>query len=198
MKFLKKSLLCIAFLIMAGCASKMLPTQYSIDDRQYGGLDINEYTQSELYAISAVHLNVPPETVFAKVSDHRNLRDWVPMIDHLVEVDHSNSLTPGKSNVGTVRVCDFGGDRLVEDIRYWQEGVGYAYSVRDDESVAVTDHLGVMWVESDNKGGSYFVWRQFFNKKPWSVKAQIMPMMMSYVMNNAMESLVEDFGGEVL
>ena len=198
MSIYKKLLLCVAFLSLAGCATKMLPTQQTVDDRHIGSLKIDEFTQSKQYAISAAHLNASPETVFAKISDHKNLRDWVPMIDHLVEVDHSKSVTPGQPNVGTVRICDFGGDTLVEDIRYWQDGVGYAYSVRDSDDVAVTNHLGVMWVVSDQKGGSYLVWRQYFEKKSWSLKAQIMPFMMSYVMDNAMENLVEEWGGEVL
>lgn len=198
MGFLKHVFVVVIFLSVLGCAIKSLPTQQTVDDRRLGNLNVDEFTQSTQYAISVAHLEVAPEIVFAKVSDHKNLRDWVPMIDHLVEVDHSSSATPGFPNVGTVRICDFGGDRLVEDIRYWQEGVGYAYSIRDDEDLAVKNHLGVMWVESDQQGGSYLVWRQFFEKKTWSLKAQIMPTMMSYVMDSAMDNLVEEWGGEVL
>lgn len=195
---IKSTTIGIALLTIMGCSTQSIPTQYGVEDRHYGKLNVDDFTHSTQYAISIAHVSAPPETVFAKVSDHQNLRDWVPMIDHLVKVDHTNSVTPGQSGVGTVRTCEFGGDTLVEDIRYWEPGVGYAYSVRDDDSVAVTNHLGVVWVESDQAGGSYVIWRQFFEKKPWSVKAQVMPFMMSYVMDSAMENLVDEWGGEVL
>jgi len=198
MSFHKPILFAYLLLTMVGCASTALPTQQARDDRQYGALSVDDLTDSKQYAVSVAHLMAAPEVVFAKVADHQNLRDWVPMIDHLVQVDHSQSIEVGKPNVGTVRTCDFGGDTLVEDIRYWQENVGYAYSVRDTDEVAVTNHLGVMWVESDGDGGSYLIWRQFFEKKSWSLKAQLMPFMMSYVMDGAMDNLVAEFGGEVL
>jgi len=187
-----------ALVAVSGCSNKPIPENLAVDERRIGGLDLNSLTQSEQYAMSVGHIKASPETVFKKIADHQNLRDWVPMIDHEVEVDHSASIVPGESNVGTKRICLFGGDRLVEDIRYWKEGKGYAYSARDSDDLPVTNHLGVIWIESDNEGGSYLIWRQFFEKKSWSLKAQIMPFMMDYVMNGAMQNLVDEWGGEVL
>jgi len=198
MSTLKKWLLGALFVAINGCASHSLPTKYGVEDRQFGDLNVDSFTPAQQYALSVARLNAAPETVFAKVADHRNLRDWVPMIDHLVELDNSNATTPGQPGVGSFRTCQFGGDTLVEDIRFWQEGVGYAYSVRDGKGVAVENHLGVFWLESDGKGGTYLTWRQYFEKKHWSVKAQVMPFMMSYVMNKAMENLADQWGGEVL
>lgn len=198
MSVLNRLMACTLLLTLQGCASHAFPTKYGVDDRHFGELNVDDFTPSKQYAVSIAHLNAPPETVFAKVADHRNLRDWVPMIKHLVEVDHSHSSTPGHSDVGTFRTCEFGGDTLVEDIRYWKEGVGYAYSVREGRGVAVKDHLGVFWLESDGKNGTYLTWRQYFEKKPWSIKAQVMPIMMSFAMNSAMKNLTTEWGGEVL
>lgn len=193
-----KAIVCFFLITPQGYATQSLHPQYGADDRQFGALNIEDLTQAKQYAMSIAHLNAPPDTVFEKVADHQNLRDWVPMINHLVEVDHSHSISPGNSDVGTIRTCEFGGDTLVEEIRYWKEGVGYAYSVREGKGVAVKNHLGVIWLESDGQGGTYLTWRQFFEKKPWSFKAQIMPFMMTHVMNKAMKNLTKEWGGEVL
>ncbi|ARU54610.1 MxaD protein [Oleiphilus messinensis] len=197
MHHLKTLLFICALAVLNGCASVDFPTNFTETDRVYDDLNVNALTNAPQYAISVAQLNAPPEAVFEVVADHENLRDWVPMIDHLVEVDHSQSLPPGRPGVGTVRICDFAGDILTEDILYWKEGVGYAYSVRDHEDLAVTKHLGVIWVEPDQRGGSYISWRQFFEKKPGSIKAHMMPVMMSYVMDSALDNLVDKWGGEV-
>jgi len=164
------------------------------DDRSFYSIDVDEQTPAPQQVVVRAHLHAPADVVFAKTADHRNLRDWVPMIEHLVEVDHSNSATPGENDVGTARVCVFGGDTLTEDIVGWEEGRAYAYSVRQYEGSPTTDHLGVITVEDDGMGGSYITWRQFF--EPVGFKGRfMMPRVMSYVMDSALENLIEEYGG---
>lgn len=113
-------------------------------------------------------------------------------------VNHNNSITPNQCNVGSTRTCNFGGDILNETIKYWDEGECYAYSVTADENSQAIDHLGVITVESDGGNGSIVSWRQFFNPKPGSLKAKIMPFMMRFVLGKALKNLSKEFGGKAI
>jgi len=198
---IKTIIFAVFILTLSACSSisqKEFGSSYSEDQRQLDGLNIDDFTKAGLKAFSRAHLNASPTIVFQKMADHKNMNLWVPMIDHEVQVDFSKSEPPGANGVGTIRVCDFGGDILTEKIQYWEQNKQYAYSVLPNENVAGVDHLGVITIESDGKGGSLVTWRQYFNPKPWSLKAKIMPFMMSMVMDNALENLSEEYGGKVL
>jgi len=167
---------------------------FSTDSRDFFSIHVNDQTSAPQQVIARAHLTASPNTIFNKMSDHRNLKDWVPMIDHLVTVDNSKSLTPGASNKGTSRICIFGGKKLVEDITHWIPGKAYAYSARSGNDSPISNHLAVITIEDDLKGGSYVTWRQYY--KPVNFKGQyIMPIMMNYVLRKALQNLADEFGG---
>ena len=174
------------------------PSQYAEKTRDFGELHVDQFTSAPQRAHVKAHFVAAPEQVFARIGDHRNLRDWINEIDHLVEVDHSQSITPGRSNVGTTRVCDFAGMKLTERMQFWEPGVSYAYTILDGEDAVATQHLGVFTIEEDGGGGSILSWRQYFEPKPWSLKGHMMPFIMPGIMERALDNLTEDLGGSVL
>ncbi len=196
-----KSAALIVVLTTTACSSvsqKEFGSAYGFEQRQFDGLNVDQYSKAEQKAVSRAHLNAAPKVVFEKMADHENINQWIPMIDHEVQVDHSHATIPGENGVGTIRICEFGGDTLTEEIRYFNSGHSYAYSVIENEDTPATDHLGVITIEDDGKGGSLVSWRQYFTAKPWSIKARVMPTVMGMVMDEALENLAQQYGGEVL
>ena len=201
MNFIRLFVTMMATVFVVGCSTmtqQEFGSTYSIEQRRFDTLQVNDFTNAPQKAFSRARLSASPEVVFAKMADHENLDEWIPLINHKVVVDHSHSKHPGKNDVGTIRICNFGGDTLTERIQYWQPGRSYAYSVLPSEDNPATDHLGVITVESDGAGGSLVSWRQYFNPKPWSLKAKVMPLMMGMVMDKALGNLADQYGGEVL
>ncbi len=172
-------------------------TQYDVSSRAFEGISVDEATAAPLQAIARAHFEASPAVVFGRMGDHKSMGEWLPMLDHDIQVDNRRSITPGKNDVGTTRVCIFGGDTLTEDVIHWVPGKGYSYSVRDSEEAPAKNHLGVITIEEDGKGGSLVTWRQYFDPKGFKGE-YIMPAMMSYVLNGALDNLSEEFGGEVL
>ncbi|MFT7560319.1 MAG: hypothetical protein ACI93R_002237 [Flavobacteriales bacterium] len=169
-----------------------------LDRRHFDDLSVDSFTTAPLRAKAKAHFKRSPAVVFERLADLEAINEWVPMIKDRPKVDHSQSLNPNTNGVGSQRVCNFGGDHLTETLRYWNEGTCYAYSVTPDKNSPAIEHLSVVMVESDGNGGSLVSWRQFFNPKPWSLKAKIMPFMMGFVMNKALKNLTKEFGGTVL
>jgi len=54
------------------------------------------------------------------------------------------------------------GTEAVETISYWEEGLGYGYSLHDNPNIPLTEHLAVLQVETDSNGGSLVTYRQYF------------------------------------
>lgn len=172
-------------------------SHYRHADRKVELLNVDQYTGAPLQIVLMARLNLAPEQTFDLVS--RQLPKWVSQIPH-VDWDHSHSATAGQCAPGSVRVCAFGQDQVVENIRYWQEGRLYAYSADPERSTApfpIKNHLGVFIVESDGKGGSLLTWRQYFNRK-FSLMAPMAGWGMRRVMKPALEKLVEQHGGELV
>ncbi len=203
LNLIKGVLIASVFLLFQGCSSLSnvdsaeFASQYDVDTRAFDGIKVDEATQAPLQAIARAHFNASPDAVFKRMGDHKHMGEWIPMLDHEIQVDNSQSLTPGENNVGTTRICLFGGDTLTEDIKHWVPGKGYSYSVRDSEEAPAKNHLGVITIEEDGQGGSLVTWRQYFDPKGFKGE-YIMPTMMSFVLNGALDNLSEEFGGEVL
>ena len=193
-RFIYVTLVCILISACGGQPS-LQGSEFEVESNNLFGIDVKKSTNGNLQSIAFAILDAPPEVVFKKMADHENLRDWVPMIDHLVGVNHEKSITPGTSNAGTVRICNFGGDEIVEDITHWIPGRAYAYSARDTIDGPANDHLGIITIEKGEGNSSLVTWRQYFT--PVGFKGNyVMPMMMSYVTSKALKNLAEEFGGE--
>ncbi|MFI5337333.1 MAG: SRPBCC family protein [Opitutales bacterium] len=172
-------------------------SHYRHNDRKVDQLNIDQLTVAPLQIVMMARVNLPPEQTFDLVS--RQLPQWVSQIPH-VAWDNTHSAAAGQCGSGSVRQCAFGHDQIVENIRFWQEGRLYAYSIDPEKSTAsfpIRNHLGVFIVESDGQGGSLVTWRQYFNRK-FSLMAPMAGFGMRHVMKPALAKLVEQHGGELV
>lgn len=175
------------------CQPQFEGSNFNFQTRNFFGIDIRQQTEAPMAAVAAARFDASPEQVFQRLADHANMREWVPLIAHLVEVDHSHSITPGLPNRGSVRICKVGGDTLVEDITGWVPNKAYSYSLR----APGLDHLGIITVEQADDGGSVVTWRQYI--EPLGFKERYaMPMMINIIMRKALWNLTGEFGGELL
>ncbi|MBI2516458.1 MAG: SRPBCC family protein [Opitutae bacterium] len=173
-------------------------SHYRHTDQQIGDFVVDQSTTAPLQIVLMARLNVPPVQAFDLVS--RQLTAWVAQIPH-VEWDHKNSAAAGECGKGSVRVCDFGKDKIVENIAYWKEGSIYAYKVASEHSTApfpIKNHLGIFIVESDGSGGSLITWRQYFNRKFSLMAPMVRWGMRAKVMEPGLRKLIEQHGGELV
>lgn len=172
-----------------------LASSYSIKQRQFGALNVDDFTAAPQRVIAKANFNAAAAIVFAKLADHESMHQWMPMIKDTVSFDHCGSKIPGQCDVGSVRMSNFGGDMLRETIKYWEPGKCYAYAAVPDKKLPAVDHLSVITVESAGENSSIVSWRQFFNPKPWSIQAKLMPFIMRSILAGALKNLAKEFGG---
>jgi uncharacterized protein YndB with AHSA1/START domain len=141
----------------------------------------SDYSSSEQQVDYEGHIDAPPELVWAALSDHNGMTAWMPKLSH-VTVDNSNATT--ENGVGCERECTFNGSDLTERIVWWEEGVGYGYSVLDGP---VSDHVGIVTLEDDGNGGTNIYWDQYFEAK--GLKPKMMRKMMPKLLDEAVQNL---------
>jgi uncharacterized protein YndB with AHSA1/START domain len=159
----------------------------------FGTLDVRDFTKAPLKSHKTIVINANASKVFEVLADHEGLRKWVPMINHEVVVNHEQSESKGGNGIGSVRVCNFGGDHLTETIKFWDAGNVYAYSVREDKNSPAVNHLAVFQVTKLSVDVTQVTWAQFFDPKPGSMKGKMMPVMMRLVMAKALKNLKKMF-----
>lgn len=103
--------------------------------------------------------NVPPEKLFAMVSEAGNMHKWLPMIK-TIKMDHSHSEQKSQCSVGSVRQCSFSGMGDVDEgILWWNPSHSYGFSFspkgRMKMMIPTTDHVIAFISESDGKGGQH-------------------------------------------
>jgi uncharacterized protein YndB with AHSA1/START domain len=144
------------------------------------------------------YFGVPPEKMFAAISDPGALSKWLPMLKSL-HMDHASSKNgPQTCGVGSVRNCSFAmmGD-VTEKVFWWDPPHGYAFSFHPTSKMMVPtrNHSVVFLVDSDGKGGSKFTFRTHFDWQPGPMRfmaARMMPMML----NMGFANLKKQLGGK--
>jgi len=86
---------------------------------------------------------------------------------------------------------------VVETISYWQEGVGYGYSIHDNQGLPFSGHLAVLQVETIGNAGTLLTYRQYFYPED-SIKGSIVVHASRWVLNMALGNLADKFGDDVL
>ena len=102
------------------------------------------------------YIEVPIEDVWAIVSDHGGMTQWMPMISH-VELTRANGA--GEFAEGCERECQFGPDLLHETIVFWDAPYGYAYQIADMR--LVQKHVGYLQLIPTGSG-TEVIWTQYF------------------------------------
>ncbi len=157
-------------------------------------LDVRVFTSAPLQMRGEFQFNAPVTVVFDRVTDPQQLASWFPIITG-GKTDHSRSHQPGDWGVGSKRICDtLGMGALDETIRFWQQPYAYAYTVKN-WTMPITDHCAVMRVESLGADRSRLIWQQYYRPVGLFLK-YLFPHMMILFMNQGMETLRQELGGE--
>ena len=124
------------------------------------GFDPTRYTSAPLQTEGWIRFTGPPEKVFAQITNHEGMTEWVPLLKK-VTVTHPETLPPGESAVSTTRTLVFeGGLTLVERIVFWNAPLCYAYDTQG-KVFPLHHYIGLMGVEPGQDGGT-FVFREYF------------------------------------
>ncbi|NRA66144.1 MAG: hypothetical protein HRU19_16775 [Pseudobacteriovorax sp.] len=204
-KLLPISSLMVASLILTSCASmpklgsKPEFTSNIIDQqRTYKSFKVDNYTDAPLRIVKKVHFP------FSASEAHKilNLKipTWFESIPKVEYFRNNRKLSASQIKSGSERVCAFGDDRLVEEIIQWKPGKFVAYRIdgkKSNLSLPIKDHLAMMNIEDDGKGGSLLTWRTYYNKK-FHIMAPIVTMGLSSQMDDALTNLTEKYGGTLL
>ena len=134
-------------------------------------------------------LEAPISAVWAVVSNHRGMTQWIPMISHVELVQPDAHGTWGE---GCERHCQFGSDLLHEKIVHWDPPYAYAYAIADMD--LVKDHVGhIQLVEKLD--GTMISWTQYYKPnsnffKNWMAKNVLLPYVMKKALKNLNNSLL--------
>jgi len=144
------------------------------------------------------YYDVPPERMFAAISELGAMSKWLPMLKSL-HMNHADSANgPVACGVGSERSCSFSmmGD-VTERVIWWNPPHGYAFTFQPKSKMMVPthNHAVVFLVEPHNNGGSKFTFRTHFNWLPGPMRfmaARMMPMML----NMGLVNLKKQLGGK--
>lgn len=148
------------------------------------------FTDAPLRVSRTVALNADQQTIFELISTHSNLTDWFPNL-HEVRIDNTEAEV--EDRLGCVRICKFGNFEVKEKIVYWEEGVGYAFSLPEDNAFGVSGQVGVFHVADAGSGRSRLTWSLYFNHP----NAEMLSANHDKVMVRVIEGFVKTYGGEL-
>jgi uncharacterized protein YndB with AHSA1/START domain len=142
--------------------------------------------------------DVPPEEMFAAVSDPVALSKWLPMLKSL-HMNHAASQNgPAACGVGSERSCAFSMmGNVTERVIWWNPPHGYSFTFEPGKPMMVPtkNHFIVFLVKPHGAGGSQFIFRTYFDWKPGLMRhmaARMFPMML----NMGLANLRKQFGGK--
>ncbi len=146
---------------------------------------ISQFTNAPLRVKSVGIVSKSITQVFDNLKNHEKMTEWVPMMKK-VEMSHTHSSSIDVCDVGSVRVCHFGNDKLIEEIKVWDPPFRYAYSANDTKDAS--DHLGVIECEELGPDQTKVTWSQYFNPTN-PIKGFVMNIIMKRVLNKAIKNL---------
>ena len=126
-------------------------------NRIVGGFDVGTYTDAPLRADCCALLDAPPATVFAQISDHTRLFQWLPLVSAST-VSRRHALT--RDGVSTVRWLRLGPFTVQEYIVAAHPPHLLASCIEESEHVA--DHLALQSLTPERHGGTWLRWRAWF------------------------------------
>lgn len=157
---------------------------------------IMRHTQAPLRLELQSTFRAAPQALFATVSDHHAVANWVPLM-RAVAMEHASN-SGGECGVGSVRHCSLRGmGGIDETILWWDPPHGYAFRVeaRSKLLMPTRDHVSVMLIEPTADGGCELTWRHYFNWRGLFMRhmtAVLFPMMMRSALANIRRELGED------
>ncbi len=165
-----------------------------VGDRLVGGLDIDTYTAAPLRVEQAAYLDAPPKRVFAYVSDHANVRRWMPLV---AQVNLNRGHADARDGVGTTRYLHIGElYTLRQYVIAFDPPHLLAYSIEEDH--LLSDHVSVLLLEPERFGGTNLLWQHYFRVTTLPfLTVPLCSALFTLVNRIALGRLVTQFGGRV-
>ncbi|MBL8147853.1 MAG: SRPBCC family protein [Anaerolineae bacterium] len=139
-----------------------------------------------------VDFQFSPDAVFARVSDHASMGDWIPMV-HAISVTHPHPVGPGASAIGTARHITFrGGLTITETVVYWNPPYCYAYST-EGKHVPLKNYIGLFTIEATGEHSGRLIMREYFELG--RVEQSLLPHGIVSTFRHALGSLAKLTGG---
>lgn len=156
--------------------------------------NIATYSSGPLRMEATAEFDASPELLFNTVSNPHAVANWVPLMQSL-HMEHGKAGT--ECEVGSVRHCAMRGmGELNETIVWWNPPHGYAFQVsaKNKLMLPTEQHISVMYVGSDGKGGSLLTWQHYFNWRE-SLMRYMAAIMLPMMMNTALKNIRKELGG---
>lgn len=156
--------------------------------------NIAKYSRAPLRMEAKAGFDASPEKLFTTISSPHAVASWVPLMQSL-HMEHGETGNGAECGVGSVRHCAMRGmGELNETIVWWNPPHGYAFQVSTKIKMMLPteDHVSVMLVKPDGKGGSILTWQHYFNWRGLLMRhmaAVMLPMMMNTALNNIRREL---------
>ncbi|MFK7899056.1 MAG: hypothetical protein AB8G23_24745 [Myxococcota bacterium] len=150
----------------------------------------------------AVRLNESAGDVFALLSDHENMKEWISVIDEswVEEVTSEVPLFGGPPDL--TRSWRIGEHVFSEDVRYWPPNThSLLYSLNLERSKAdlpLMKQLSALVVDSCLEGGSMLQWWQFFDEDSRTFGQSPTSSVPHLSVAQILDGLIRRFGGQRL
>ena len=120
------------------------------------------YTTAPQQTEGWIVFRAPPEKVFARVTDHAAMGDWIPLVQEIT-VSHPHPVAPGQSTIGTARQITMkGGLTIVEKVVYWNPPYCYAYT-SEGKHMPLKNYVGLFSVVRTDAHSGRFIFREYFD-----------------------------------
>ena len=106
------------------------------------------------------HFSVPPERVFAAVTDHKRIEEWQKGTHVTIETPG----VPSPNGLGAVRKISGGPLTVYEEVVRWEEP--YIMDYRLIRGFPLRDHLGELRLQPTPEGGTMLYYRIRY-RVPW-------------------------------
>lgn len=158
--------------------------------------NIAKYCNAPLRMEAVAEFNASPEKLFSTLSNPHAVASWVPLMQSL-HMDHGAAGNGAECGVGSVRHCAMQGmGELLETIVWWNPPHGYAFRVSANNKMMLPtqDHVSVMLVKPDDKGGSILTWQHYFDWRGLLMR-HAAAFMLPLLMNRALKNIRRELGG---
>ena len=179
-------------------SKKKFTSEIDVKSTNVLGFNIREHTKADLRVVKLMHVPLTREKTFRLILD--TMPRWSADLESVTYFKDEKKIGTKSRFDATHRVCVFQGDKVTELIPKYKEGSLFAYSIEPERSslnFPIENHLAVISVEDDGKGGSLVTWRQYFDKK-LHIMAPLVTFAIDGLLEDSMEGFTKLYGGTLL
>ena len=163
-------------------------------DRIIGGLDIDTYTSAPLRVSHTVYFDAPPGALFAVISNHTKLDEWMPLVN---QVNLNRRHADVRDGAGTIRYLHIGPFTIQEYVIAFDPPRLMAYSI--EQHPLIVDHVSVVYLMPERYGGTYLEWQHYFRTNALaSVTGPAASLGLRLIYAGALRRLIARFDGKMV